>query len=121
MIRTITAASLLALAIPALAAPSQAGAQPIRDARVTFHSGAELTLHDVTVRTDSVIGFVGDARERRAYATPDVVSIARRELSVGRSSIVVVGAVAVAFLVVLGAAIGQLGNNIGATPAPSVP
>lgn len=99
----------------------QAGSEPIRNARLTLRNGTEISLHDVTVRSDSVIGFAGDARERRAFPTPDVVSIAQRELSVGRSSIVVVGAVAIAFLVMVGAAIGQLGNNIGATSAPSVP
>ena len=99
----------------------QAGAEPIHNARLTLRNATEISLHDVTVRSDSVIGFAGDARERRAFPTPDVVSIAQRELSVGRSSIVVVGAVAIAFLVMVGAAIGQLGNNIGATPAPSVP
>ena len=98
----------------------RAGSEPIRNARLTLRNGTEISLHDVTVRSDSVIGFAG-ARERRAFPAPDVVSIAQRELSVGRSSIVVVGAVAIAFLVMVGAAIGQLGNNIGATPAPSVP
>ena len=98
----------------------RAGSEPIRNARLTLRNGTEISLHDVTVRSDSVIGGAG-ARDRRAFPAPDVVSIAQRELSVGRSSIVVVGAVTVAFLVVLGAAIGQLGNNIGATPAPSVP
>ena len=99
----------------------QTGSEPIRNARLSLRNGTEISLHDVTVRSDSVIGFAGDARERRAFPTPDVASIAQRELSVGRSSIVVVGAVAIAFLVMVGAAIGQLGNNIGATPAPSVP
>jgi hypothetical protein len=99
----------------------QAGSEPIRNARLTLRNGTQISLHDVSVRSDSVIGFAGDARERRAFPTPDVVSIAQRELSVGRSSILVVGAVVIAFLVVLGAALGQLGNNIGATPAPSVP
>jgi hypothetical protein len=98
----------------------QAGSEPIRNARLTLRNGTQISLHDVSVRSDSVIGFAGDARERRAFPTPDVVSIAQRELSVGRSSIVVVGAVVIAFLVMVGAAIGQLGNNIGATPAPSV-
>ena len=99
----------------------QTGSEPIRNARLSLRNGTEISLHDVTVRSDSVIGFAGDARERRAFPSPDVASIAQRELSVGRSSIVVVGAVAIAFLVMVGAAIGQLGNNIGATPAPSVP
>jgi hypothetical protein len=99
----------------------QAGAEPIRNARLTLRNGTEISLHDVSVRSDSVVGFAGGARERRAFPTANVVSIAHRELSVGRSSIVVVGAVVVAYLVLLGATIGELGDNIGATPAPSVP
>jgi len=99
----------------------QVGGEPIGDARLTLRNGAELSLHDVTVRSDSVIGFLGDARERRAIPFADVTAIARRELSVARTAGVVGGTAVVAFLVLVAAAVGQIGNNIGATPAPSVP
>lgn len=99
----------------------QAGEKPIRDARLTLRNGTEISLHDVTVRSDSVIGFAGDARERRAFPSADVASIAQRKMSVARSSILVVGAATLTFLILVAAAMGQLANNIGATPAPSVP
>jgi len=99
----------------------QAGAEPIRHARLTLRNGAEISLHDVTVRSDSVIGFAGDARERRAFPYADVAAVEQRELSIGRTAALVGGAAVITFLVLLAAAMGQLANNIGATPAPSVP
>jgi hypothetical protein len=95
--------------------------EPIRNARLTLRNGAELSLHDVTVRSDSVMGLAGDARVRRAFPSADVASIERRELSIARTAAVVGGTAVLAFLVLLGATIAELGGNIGATPAPSVP
>ncbi len=99
----------------------QARAEPISQARLVLRSGAELPLRDVTVRADSVIGYAGDARERRAVPVADVASIDHRQLSPVRTAAAVGGTAVVAFVVVLGVAIGQLGGDINAAPAPSVP
>jgi len=99
----------------------QGSEEHISRARLTLRDHAQLTLSDVTVRADSVIGFFGDARERRAVAAADVTSIERRQVSVGRTAAVVVGSAAVAFVVVLGMTIAEFGNSINAVPAPSAP
>lgn len=99
----------------------QASNEHIPQARLTLRSYAQLTLSDVTVRADSVIGFFGDTRERRAVPVADVTSIERRQVSAGRTAGVVVGSAALAFVVMLGVAIASLGGSINAVPAPSAP
>jgi hypothetical protein len=99
----------------------QAGAEPIPRARVRMRSGAELALREVTVSSDSVIGLSGSPRERRALPRADVVSIDRRQLSVGRTAGLVVGVAAVTVIVAYGMAFSELQKSINAIPAPRVP
>jgi hypothetical protein len=99
----------------------QADTEPIARARLRLRSGAELSLRDVRVRGDSVVGYAGDPRERRAVPIADVASIERRRLSVGRTAGIVVGAAAVTTIVAFGLAMRDLGNSINAVPAPHVP
>jgi len=99
----------------------QAGAEPISRGRLRLRSGAELSLRDVAVRGDSVIGYAGSPRERRALAVADVASVERRQLSVGRTVAVVVGAAVVTTIVAFGLAMRDLGNSINAVPTPRVP
>ena len=99
----------------------QASDEHIPQARLTLRNHAQLTLSDATVRPDSVIGFFGDARERRAVPTADVTSIERRQVSAGRTAAVVVGSAAIAFVVMLGMAIAAYGGAVNAVPAPSAP
>jgi hypothetical protein len=99
----------------------QVSDERIRQARLTLTNHAQLTLRDVTVRHDSVIGFFGDARERRAVPVADVTSIDRRQVSAGRTTAAVVGSAAAAFVVMLGLAIAAFSGDVHAVPAPSVP
>lgn len=82
----------------------QTGAQRISHARLRLRDGSEIQLHDVTVSADSVIGFPGAGRERRAVPVADVASIERRQLSAARTAALVVGTATVATLVLVGAA-----------------
>jgi hypothetical protein len=106
--------------VPATPDP-QAGTEPIARARLRLRSGAELSLRDVSVRSDSALGYTGNPRERRAVPMADVASIERRQFSVGRTAGLVLGAVAVTTFVAYGLAIRDLGNSINAAPAPRVP
>ena len=99
----------------------QVGAEPIARARLRLRSGAELSLREVTVRGDSVIGYTESPRERRALPVADVASMDRRSLSAGRTAAVVVGAAAVTTIVALGLAIRDFGNSINVVPAPGAP
>ena len=83
--------------------------------------GAERDLRDVAVRADSVIGFTENPRERHALPTADVASIERRQVSVGRTAGLVVGAAAVTTFVAFGLAMRDLSNSINAVPTPRVP
>jgi len=56
----------------------QVGEEHIREARLAFRNGDEISLRDVTVRSDSVIGFADDGRERRAIPLAEVASIEHR-------------------------------------------
>ena len=107
---------------PVPATPDQqSGAEPIARARLRLRSGAELSLRDARVRSDSVVGYADDPRERRALPIGDVASIERRQLSVGRTAGLVLGAAAVTTFVAAGLAVRDLGNSINAVPAPRVP
>jgi hypothetical protein len=100
---------------------AQAGTEPIARARLRLRSGAELSLRDVSVRSDSAVGYTAGPRDRRAVPITDVASIERRQLSVGRTAGVVVGAAAVTTIVAFGLAMRDLSNSINAVPAPRVP
>lgn len=93
----------------------QGGATHIAHARVRLRDGSELTLRDVTVSADSVIGYDESSNERRARPVAEVGSIARLEVSAGRSasvagySVLVFAALAaVAFASAMGALSGSL-------------
>ena len=85
--------------------------KPIPQARLTLRNGAQLALSDVTVRSDSVIGFFGDARERRAVPAADVNSIDQREVSAGRSTATVIGVGAAAFAALIVVALFAAGGT----------
>jgi len=94
------------------ASDQQVSNKPISEARLTLRSGAQLTLHDVTVRSDSVIGFFGDLRDRRAVPVADVTSIDQREVSAGRTTATVLGASAVAFAALIVVALFASGATV---------
>jgi len=99
----------------------QTGAEPISRARLRLRSGGEITLRDVTVSRDSVIGSTQSPSERRAFPVADVASIDQRKLSVGRTTALVVGTAAAITFVAAGLAVRDFGNSINAVPAPRVP
>lgn len=99
----------------------QVGADPIPRARLRLRSGDELSLEDVKVRSDSVIGYSVGSREWRAFPVANVASIDRRAVSAGRTAGVVVGTAAVAFVVIYGLAFSSFEKSINAAPAPHVP
>ncbi|HKP14648.1 MAG TPA: hypothetical protein VJT85_01220 [Gemmatimonadaceae bacterium] len=93
-----------------------------RRARVVLRDGTTLSLNDVTVRPDSLIGFAGDERTRVAVAQPQVERIETRGVSAGRTIGLVGGVLAVIALAVL-VAIAQALSDFEAAPSPipSVP
>jgi hypothetical protein len=99
----------------------QAGAERIPEARLILRSGAELPLRDVTVRADSVVGFFGDARERRAVPVAEVAAIDRRHVSGARTTGLVVGSLAAAFAGLIVVALFASGGTIAATSSPVIP
>jgi len=97
----------------------QVGDERIRQARITFRNGTELSLRDVTVRSDSVIGFADDGRERRAIPFPDVASVEHSEVSVLRTGALLVGTAAVAYVAFIVSVFSQLGPNWTVVPSPT--
>lgn len=72
--------------------------ESLGQARLSFRNGTHRALHDVTVRTDSVIGFAGNLRERRAMPVADVVFIERQQVSIRRTGALVVATAMVAYV-----------------------
>ena len=99
----------------------QVGAEPIPRARLRLRSGGELSLEDVKVRSDSVVGYSTSTREWRAFPVGNVASIDRRGLSVGRTAAVAVGTAAIAALVMYGLALSSFEKSINALPAAGAP
>ncbi|MBW8768496.1 MAG: hypothetical protein JF589_01930 [Gemmatimonadetes bacterium] len=97
----------------------QVGDERIREARIAFRNGTEISLRDATVRSDSVIGFSADGRERRAILLADVASIEHREVSVVQTGTLVVVAAAVAYVAYIYAAFARLGPTWTAVPSPA--
>lgn len=95
------------------------GSDRIRQARITLRNGTELSLRDVTVRSDSVIGFADDGRERRAIPFPEVASIERHEVSALRTGALLVGTAAVAYVAFIVSVFSRLGPNWTAVPSPT--
>lgn len=107
-------------AVPAANAPV-AGDAIFPRARVVLRDGTTMTLHDVTVRPDSVTGFAGDERTRVAVAQPQVARIETQHVSAGRTLGLVGGVVVVVALAAL-IAIAQALSDFTAAPAlPSGP
>lgn len=103
-------------AVPA-ANDSVAGDATFSRARVVLRDGTTITLHDVTVRPDSVVGFAGDERTRVAVAQPQVERVETRKVSAGRTTGLVGGVLAVVALAVL-IAIAQALSEFTAAPSP---
>jgi hypothetical protein len=91
-------------------------------ARVVLRDGTTLSLTDVTVRPDSVVGFAGAERSRVAVAQAQVERVETRNVSVGQTIGLVGGALAIVALAVLIAIAKTLSEFQGApSPLPSVP
>ncbi|HET9799799.1 MAG TPA: hypothetical protein VFP90_17505, partial [Gemmatimonadaceae bacterium] len=74
-----------------------------------------IVLSAVHVREDSVVGFVGAERVRRAIARDDVARIETRQVSAGRTTLGVIGGVAVVFLVLSAIALNSVLTDWNAT------
>lgn len=98
----------------------QVGDGPIREARIAFRNGTEISLRDVTIRADSVIGFADDGRARRAIPLAEVASVEHREVSVLQTGTVIALTAAVAYVAFIVSAFARLGPNWTALPS-SVP
>ena len=88
----------------------QGGATHIAHARVRLRDGSELSLRDVTVGADTVIGYDESSSERRARPLTDVGSIDRLQVSAGRGFLVAGSAllvVAAVGAVVIASAVGS--------------
>jgi hypothetical protein len=99
----------------------QVGDERIRQARITYRNGTEIYLRDVTVRSDSVIGFADDGRERRAIPYGEVAAVERQQISVVRTGAVVLLTAAVATVAFIVSAFAQLDENWSAAPMPAPP
>jgi hypothetical protein len=86
-------------------------------ARVVLRDGTTLSLTDVTIRPDSVIGFAGAERTRVAVAQPQVERVETRDVSMGRTLGLVGGVLAVLVLAAL-IAIAQTFSEFTAAPSP---
>ena len=81
----------------------------------------ELSLEDVKVRSDSVVGYSTSSREWRTFPVGSVASIERRGVSAGRTAAVVVGTAAVGAVVIYGLAYASFLNSVNAVPAAVAP
>jgi hypothetical protein len=99
----------------------QVGADPIARARLRLRGGGELSLEDVRVRSDSVVGYSVSSHEWRAVPIATVTSIDRRGISAGRTAAVVVATAGVASLLMYGLALSSFENSIHAVPAGGAP
>lgn len=70
--------------------------------------GSAVVLNAVQVRDDSVVGFAGAERARRAIARADVARIETRQVSAGRTTLGVIGGVAVLYLVLYAIALNSV-------------
>ena len=97
----------------------QVGEEHIREARLAFRNGDEISLRDVTVRSDSVIGFADNGRVRRAIPLAEVTSLEHREVSVVRTGAAMAATAAVAYVAFICIAFARLGPNWTAVPSPA--
>src|SRR5947209_7540756 len=66
-------------------------ADSTRMVRLTLLSGATTELYQPTLVADSIIGLSSPGRERVAFAAADVRSVARHEISAGKTALAGVG------------------------------
>jgi|1185.fasta_scaffold119995_3 hypothetical protein len=75
--------------------------------RLNFRGGAFADIYDARLIGDSIVGMSAPAtsstRERVAYATSDVESVATKQVAVGRT-VLAVAAIALAVLIIVGSA-----------------
>ena len=91
----------------------QIGDEHIHQAWLTSRKGAEVLLHDVSVRADSVTGFADEGHERRAVPFADVASIERRQFSIARTGALVIS------LAVSSALVAVFANSRGEKVMPT--
>jgi len=91
----------------------QVGDEHIGKAWLTFRNGPEASLRDVTVRADSVIGYVDDWHERRAIPFADVMRIERQQVSIARTGALVIS------LAVSSALVAVFANSRGEKVMPT--
>lgn len=95
-------------------APTAAGASDTASlghrVRVETSSGASYELVDAAVVHDSVVGLSAQSHQRVALALSDVRSTQTRRFSALRTTGLVVGLGAVAFVIALAAAVAAVGN-----------
>ena len=98
----------------------QIGDEHIGWARLTFRSGSEMSLREVTVRADSVIGYADDWHERRAIPFAYVMRIERQQVSIARTGALLISAAAASVLI---AGANSRGEKVmpAATPALTIP
>src|SRR2546423_506449 len=87
---------------PTSSAVASAAANPTKPVRLILASGAVIDISTPQLVGDSIVGVSSVTGQRVAFAMADVRSVARREVSVGRTALAAGGvtAVVVAALVV---------------------
>lgn len=100
---------------PTSNAVALAAADSTKPVRLTLTSGAEIEITAPHVIGDSIVGRNRSTGQRVAFAVADVHSVARQEVSAGRTALAAGGitTLAVAAFVVLAAAalVASLGNS----------
>jgi len=98
----------------------QIGDEHIHQAWLTSRKGAQILLHDVSIRADSVTGFADEGHERRAVPFADVASIERRQFSIARTGALVISTAVASIL--LANVLNSRGHEAipAASPAASV-
>ena len=86
---------------PSSNAVAQAAADSTKPVRLTLTSGAVIEISTLHVGGDSVVGISRSTGQRVAFAVTDVQSVARREVSAGRTALAAGGITAVALAVLL--------------------
>jgi hypothetical protein len=88
--------------------PDTASTASLARARIVKRDSSTIELSEVQVRADSVVGFVGAERARRAIAREDVARIETRQVSSGRTTLGVIGGVALLLLVLSAIALNSV-------------
>jgi len=99
-----------------------AGDSPLR---LSLRSGAVADVYEARIVGDSIVGMSGPAkaaeRQRVAYATAEVESVAREQVSVGKT-VLALAAISLAALIIVGASgSGSSNNSCNSTSMASSP